>query len=315
MKPKSALTDYFTFSKKDRLAIVLFLAVVAGLLAVPALLPPRAPAFAPLPDSLLRRPGATNKEYAEETKERPQWDPYEHRAPADRDAWRSAPLFPFDPNELDAAGWKKLGLTDRAVGTLVKYRERGGRFRKPEDLEKIWSLPARFVDRVLPYVRIGEAGAARTVAYPAGGARAAFPSERPAPALLSINEADSAAWERLPGIGAKLAARIVRYRERLGGFASVDQVAEVWGVPDSTFRALQAKLQLKSNGPGVRKINLNTASKEEMKNHPYIRWNLANVLFAYRQQHGLFHSFEELRKIEILPDSTWKKLAPYITFD
>ncbi|RYY90131.1 MAG: hypothetical protein EOO15_03775, partial [Chitinophagaceae bacterium] len=143
-----------------------------------------------------------------------------------------------------------------------------------------------------------------------------YPNREPRSAvLLSVNEADSTAWESLPGIGAKLAGRIVRYRERLGGFSSVDQVGEVWGLPDSSFRKIRTQLQFNSSGRSIRKLNLNTATKDELKNHPYIRWNLANVLVEYRQRHGALRSLDDLKKVLILPDSVFKKLLPYVSIE
>ncbi|RZJ32881.1 MAG: hypothetical protein EOO51_15405 [Flavobacterium sp.] len=324
MKPKAALADYFTFSKKDRLAIIIFLIVVGGLMALPLWLPQRPPALSALPDSVRRRPvplqDAGESPEANRSAGAPRYSP----SSTDRDAWRSAPLFPFDPNQLDAAGWKKLGLTDRAVGTLMKYRERGGRFRRPEDLAKIWSLPPGFVERVLPYVRIADGGSGSPgfARYPDRSSSnrnfpdRSYPNREPrSPTILSVNEADSTAWESLPGIGAKLAGRIVRYRERLGGFSSVDQVGEVWGLPDSSFRKIRTQLQLNSSGGDIRKLNLNIATKDELKNHPYIRWNLANVLVEYRQRHGAFRSLDDLKKVLILPDSVFKKLLPYVAIE
>lgn len=313
MNPKRALADYFTFSKKDRLFIYLLVGITGALLALPWLLPSAPPALAPLPDSVLRRP----QPVATDPGRSPAADHYAPAYPghaartSEAEAWRSAPLFPFDPNTLDDAGWKKLGLSDRVIGTLLKYRDHGGRFRRPEDLTRIWSLPAGFVERVAPYVRIVGTPAGTAVQLPT---RTVGHSER-VPTRIAINEADSAAWEALPGIGAKLAGRILRYRERLGGFVSVDQVGEVWGLPDSTFRKIRPLLNGSIGSSPIRKFNLNNASRDELKVHPYIRWNLANALVQYREQHGPYRSVDDLRRLLLLPDSTLTKLLPYLSIN
>ncbi|RYY84811.1 MAG: hypothetical protein EOO15_18485, partial [Chitinophagaceae bacterium] len=306
--------DYFTFSKKDRIAVFLLVIVVGALVALPALLPTPPPALAPLPDSVLRRAPDSSRYRQPYDRgranypDRPGYASRREEPEAGRDAWRKAPLFEFDPNQLDAAGWSRLGLPARTIATILKYRERGGRFRRPEDLGKIWSLPPGFVERVLPSVRIAPAAEG-----PGGGQRyPPFTRETRTPVLLSINEADSVAWEGLPGIGAKLAGRIIRYRERLGGFVSVDQVGETWGLPDSTFRQIRTRLELKSSGQAIRKFNLNNATRDELKVHPYIRWNLANTLVEYRERHGSYRSTDDLRKVLLLPDSLLQKILPYI---
>ncbi|RYY83885.1 MAG: helix-hairpin-helix domain-containing protein, partial [Chitinophagaceae bacterium] len=220
-----------------------------------------------------------------------------------------AERFPFDPNELDAAGWIRLGLPPRVAGTIIKYRERGGRFRRPEDLQKIWSLPKGFHEEVASYIRIAPGGD-----RPEGSAAAhRLPPERRLPGPVSINDADSATLEGLPGIGAKLASRIIRFRERLGGFHRVEQVAETWGLSDSTFQRIRPFLTLSGGKTTIRKFNLNSITKEELKFHPYLRWNLVNAIIEYRNRHGNFQSLEDLRRIALVSDSVYERIAPYFT--
>jgi competence ComEA-like helix-hairpin-helix protein len=63
----------------------------------------------------------------------------------------------------------------------------------------------------------------------------------------------------------------------------------------------------------LKKININTATKDEMKIHPYIRWNLANVIVAYRDQHGSFNSVDDLKKITLISEEIFGKILPYLT--
>ena len=102
--------------------------------------------------------------------------------------------------------------------------------------------------------------------------------------MVDVNTADTTAFVALPGIGSKLALRIVNFRDKLGGFYSVDQIAEIYGLPDSSFQRIKHLLKL--DNPSIKKININTASKDEMKLHPYFKWNLANAIVEYRNQHG-----------------------------
>jgi len=129
---------------------------------------------------------------------------------------------------------------------------------------------------------------------------------------FDINTADTAAFIALPGIGSKLAARIVLFREKLGGFYSVGQIREVYGLQDSVFRKISP--MLKCNPGNIRKIDINSAEQEMLKVHPYIRWQMANALVAYRDQHGSFHSVEDLAKLENIDYDALKKMIPYISF-
>ena len=129
--------------------------------------------------------------------------------------------------------------------------------------------------------------------------------------MVDINSADTSAYIALPGIGSKLAARIINFREKLGGFHSVEQIKETYGLPDSTFQTIKSYLQL--NTPAVKQFNLNTATKDDLKAHPYIRWQLANAIVEYRNQHGPFKSLEDIKKILIIDDATYSKIVPYLS--
>jgi len=112
---------------------------------------------------------------------------------------------------------------------------------------------------------------------------------------FDINLADTTAFIALSGIGSKLAERIVKFREKLGGFYSIEQIGEVYGLADSVFQKIRPFFLLSPFT--VRKININTATLDELKSHPYIRWAIANPVIAYRNEHGPFAKIEDLKKV------------------
>jgi DNA uptake protein ComE-like DNA-binding protein len=218
-----------------------------------------------------------------------------------------AALFPFDPNTLDAAGWKKLGLNDRTIRMIQHYKAKGGQFRKAADLQKMYGLKRTDFDRLAPYIQI---------AAPAPFSNTSKPPVKyvkAPPAIIDINQADTAAFISLPGIGSKLASRIVNFRTKLGGFCSVQQVGETFGLPDSTFQLIKPRLQC---APVVlQRINLNTADVNALKQHPYIRWNIANAIVQYRQQHGVFSTREQLQQIVLVTPELYHKIEQYIAVE
>ncbi|WP_207511924.1 ComEA family DNA-binding protein [Longitalea luteola] len=218
-----------------------------------------------------------------------------------------ATLFPFDPNTLDAAGWKKLGIRDRTINTILRYRAKGGHFKHAADLQKVYGLKKADVERLMPYVQIAPPVENSGKEEPrANYVKAAAP-------IIDINEADTMAFISLPGIGSKLASRIVHFREKLGGFYSIQQVGETFGLPDSTFQLIRPRLQC--SRVALQKININTADVHALKQHPYIRWNIANAIVQYRQQHGAFHSPEELQQIVLITPELYQKIAAYVAVD
>ena len=228
-----------------------------------------------------------------------------------RSATRNAALFSFDPNSLSADGWKKLGIPDKTIATIQNYISKGGRFRKAEDIKKIWGLHADQVARLLPFVEIKEQDNKDLIKQ--SGSRPPQAERKIPVQIIDINTADTTALIALPGIGAKLANRIINFRERLGGFYRVEQVAETFGLPDSVYQKIKPKLA--DSDKNIRQLNINTATLEELKQHPYIRYSLANLVVQYRNQHGDFKSVAELKKIMPVTNELYDKLAPYITIE
>ncbi|HEY0749634.1 MAG TPA: helix-hairpin-helix domain-containing protein, partial [Chitinophagaceae bacterium] len=170
-----------------------------------------------------------------------------------------------------------------------------------------WGMPVGFYERVKGYIQI----TAIQNTYTSNAYQSAYKPVEKKPLLVDINEADTTAFIALPGIGSKLAARIVNFRDKLGGFHSINQVGETYGVPDSTFQYIRTMLVVSNTR--VKKININTVTKDELKLHPYIRWNLANAIIEYRLQHGKYSDLNQLKQIAIIDEATFNKIVPYLT--
>jgi competence protein ComEA len=130
------------------------------------------------------------------------------------------------------------------------------------------------------------------------------------PKNIDINKADTTVFIALPGIGSKLASRIVNYREKLHGFHSVEQVAETFGLADSTFQKIKPWLVVTEIT--IEKININTATVEDLK-IPYINYNLANAIYQFRMQHGQYSNLDQLKKIMLIDETLFNKITPYLT--
>jgi competence protein ComEA len=218
--------------------------------------------------------------------------------------------FPFDPNTLDSTGWRKLGVSSRTAHIIRNYVAKGGQFRNAGDLQKIYGLKKADYDRLIPYVRIAARAVSTTFSH---FGKAPVKYVKTPPPVIDINQADTLAFISLPGIGSKLANRIVNFRHKLGGFYSVQQVGETFGLPDSTFQLIKPRLQCAP--VTIQKININTADVNKLKQHPYIRWNIANAIVQYRQQHGVFHSPEDLQQIVLITPELFQKMVAYVTVE
>ena len=219
-------------------------------------------------------------------------------------------LFYFDPNTASENDWIRLGVRTRTAQTIQKYIAKGGKFYKPEDIKKIYGLSETDAERLIPYVSILAAKKEFSKNENSFTEKKIYPKKYTVQ-LVDINVADTSAFIALRGIGNKLSKRIIAFREKLGGFYSVDQIAEIYNLPDSTFQNIKKYLII--NSKAIKKININLATVDEMRTHPYINYNIANAIYQYRQQHGSFNSVDEIKKIMTINDEFFNKVSPYLS--
>jgi competence ComEA-like helix-hairpin-helix protein len=128
---------------------------------------------------------------------------------------------------------------------------------------------------------------------------------------LELNTADSADFIKLSGIGPVFASRIVKYREKLGGFLTKNQLMEIYGMTDTLYQKIDSFLTLNANK--IQKINLNSADFKTLINHPYIDYNATNGILKYRDQNGDYESIEDLKLLYSLDEKTIERIKPYLT--
>lgn len=315
---KDFATDYLTFSKKERVGVLVVMTLTIIIFFLPQVVSTVNPKQQMETDSswiasvkkLETKENEGNlatRQYNENNNSQYQYD----RSTGNYYGKPKGELFYFDPNTISSEGWQKLGLRDKTISTIKNYLTKGGKFKKAEDLQKIYGLYKDEYDRLAPYVKIEvgneQISFTNTEKKPTGY----FPSPKHGYTVIDINTSDTTAFIALPGIGSKLAARIINFRDKLGGFYSINQVGETFGLPDSTFQKIKQYLKLENTS--IKKININTATIDELKAHPYIRYSLANPIVAYRSQHGAFEKTEDLKKIMVVTDEVYERIAPYLS--
>lgn len=142
-------------------------------------------------------------------------------------------------------------------------------------------------------------------------ARHGLPRSSRATATLELNSADTADLQRLWGIGPVYAARIVRYRNLLGGFVDIQQLREVYGLADSVFRRIAPQLSVDTSR--IRRLDLNTASYGQLLRHPYLDKHQVAAILRLREKQGAFLSTDDLHRIPIIEQETFNKIIPYLT--
>jgi len=310
MKWKEFLRDYFVFTRKERIGLLIVILVIIGIWIFPKLSRPSAPQTIP-PDTSWIHAAEKLMNLSDDSGDQPDTNDLAYMRPLSQLPLESkGQLFDFDPNTLSTDGWKKLGIREKTISTIQNYLKKGGYFSEAEDLKKIYGVRPDDYLRLKPYIRITSTKTESPADKQSEFKKETF-ATKPRLVVVDINTADTAAFIALPGIGSKLALRIVNFRDKLGGFYSVDQIAETYGLPDSAF--LKIKPFLKVETSIVKKLNINTATKEEMKSHPYLKWNLANAIVEYRNQHGAFSSVEDLKRISLITSDVFDKVKFYLT--
>jgi len=217
-------------------------------------------------------------------------------------------LVQFDPNTANKALLLQLGLSKKVVNVISNFRNKGGKFYKKEDLQKIYGLPPAQYQQLAEYITI-ENQQKKTTDFTTK-TNNDYPSKKQAPiAVIDINRATQTEWQSLKGIGPYYSKKIVEYRNNLGGFAKVDQVKEIYGFPDSVFQKIKPFIK---GSDFITKININTCTQEELFKHPYIKYKQAKVIINYRKQHGDFKHIEDLNQVGVLSEELIDKITPYI---
>jgi len=311
---KEWLLQYLVFSKKERLGLIVLFVLIGSVWLLPVFFGNTNT----VPENTLKKADSIRLSGVD------------HKEP-DSGSIKIFELFPFDPNLLDAGGWEKLGIRPKTIGIIQNYLSKGGRFRRASDLEKIYGLRADEAARLMPYVRIKNE-LTTSFEYPSrmrtnnityrqysetkndhdnrkySNKQYSAPKSRYQP--FDINAADTTMFIALPGIGQKLASRIIQFREKLGGFYKIQQVAEVYGLQDTIYQLIQPYLLL--SDPVLRKIDINNVELDSLNAHPYIQFLEARAIIAYRKQHGSFTEINQLLNINILSREWLDKLIPYL---
>ena len=214
-------------------------------------------------------------------------------------------LQPFDPNKLSVEQWMNLGLSQKQSNSVLNYLKKGGKFRVKKDVLKIFGMKEHLYNSLLPFISLPDSLIYERYNSDQKQKRKFDPVE--------INKADSIQLEKLRGIGPTLASRIIRYRDRLGGFISIDQLREVYGLNDTLFNLIKEQIVIRDID--LRLILLNKDSFPELASHPYIGRKLAGMILNYRKQHQRFDTADDLKNLPLLTDEIFRKLAPYLKVD
>jgi competence protein ComEA len=224
--------------------------------------------------------------------------------PADYNIVYGQYLFFFDPNTLSSDSLLMLGYTSKEANTIIHYRNSGGKFFKPSDISKMYGIDSALTRKLIPYVRIKESADYKIISL-------RYSSQKKWK-RLDLNSCDSISLDSLPGIGPVLSARIIKYRNLLGGFVSEDQLKEVYGLKPEVFDIIKDRIYV--NLLIIRKIRINDAGFNEMIHHPYFKKDEVNAILKYRELSGNLNSISDIIDNKLMSAERAKKIDPYLGY-
>lgn len=221
-------------------------------------------------------------------------------------------LFPFDPNKADSIELSSLGLSSYVVRNVLKYREKGGRFRTTDSFSKIYGLTEKQFNSLKPYIRIAQTDTPKkekmdTMVAVVIPERKVF--KYPEGTLVDVNVADTTELKKIPGIGSGIAKAIVAYRNRLGGFYSLSQLEEIDYVTPELLK------WFKLEGGTIRKLDINRWGLDKLRSHPYLNFYQAKVIIEHRKKRGEIKSLSQLSLYEEFTEKDLIRLSAYVSFD
>ena len=223
----------------------------------------------------------------------------------DFDLKQEEPVFEptdFNPNTASKEELLSLGLSKRISSTLISYREKVDSFAVKSDLLKVYGMDSLLYQQLFAYIDLPEKQVLEEAPQDSIVSPKVF-------VPISLNTADTALLKTLSGIGDVFALRIVKYREKLGGYIDVRQLLEVYGMQDTRYQKIKDKVVIDT--PPT-KMNLNFASLKELQNHPYLNFEYARAIVKHRNKRGAFSSVDDLLTKDLLDENTFERVKPYL---
>ncbi|KAA6315606.1 hypothetical protein EZS27_033960 [termite gut metagenome] len=228
---------------------------------------------------------------------------------------REIVLAPFDPNTADSLAFLRLGLSSRMASNIIRYRIKGGRFRKPEDFKKIYGLTPELYAGLLPYISIQQSFDKKkdTLQSVVKSEQVREPMpiafKYPVGTVIDLNQADTAELKKIPGIGSGIAARIVYYRKKLGGFYSINQLEDIH------LSTVQFAEWFSVATDDIVRINLNEIGIERLRAHPYFNFYQAKAIVEYRKKKGRLKTLKQLALYEEFSEMDFERMEHYVCFE
>ncbi|ADV49657.1 helix-hairpin-helix domain-containing protein [Cellulophaga sp. E16_2] len=220
-------------------------------------------------------------------------------------------IFPFNPNYITDYKGYSLGMSVLEIDRLHAYRANRKFVNSIEDFQKVTLVSDSLITKISPYFKFPDWVTNKRSKKEETLVSTTRSVKANKQLVSDINLATALELRAVNGIGDKLSARIIKFRDRLGGFIDDEQVSEVYGLDPVVLKRIAAHFKVLSI-PKLNKININTASVSELSKLVYLNYTVSNAIARYREENGAFHSFDELKNIEGFPSEKINRISLYL---
>ena len=224
-------------------------------------------------------------------------------------------MYPFNPNFINDYKGYKLGMSVAELDKLQVFRKQNKYVNSAEEFQVVTGVSDSLLAVLSPYFKFPDWVKNKTTSKPVAfsNKNPAYFSKKEKLVVKDINQATQEDLKKVYGIGDGLSVRILKEKEKFGGFVSMDQMNDVWGLSPEVIAELTKSFSVKSV-PEVKKIHINDASLKELMAFPYFRYALAKSIITYRSMNGKIANAEDLTKISGFPVEKINIIALYLEF-
>lgn len=222
-------------------------------------------------------------------------------------------MYPFNPNFISDYKGYKLGMSIQEIDRLLEFRKQNKFVNSPEEFQKVTGISDSLLKTMVPYFKFPDWVNRKSKFYSNSASDDFTSSKKKKINIQDINTANSSDLEKIFGIGEVTAKRILSYKERFGAFVSMEQLNEVWGLSAEVVSSLQQHFEIKTQ-TGIKKLDINNASINELAQFPYFKYALAKQIVIYRSMNGAIAETADLTKIKGMPNDKIKIIALYLDF-
>ncbi|GIZ08834.1 helix-hairpin-helix domain-containing protein [Flavobacterium sp. UMI-01] len=222
-------------------------------------------------------------------------------------------LKPFNPNFITDYKGYKLGMSVHEIDRLLAFRKTNQYVNSAQEFQKVTQVSDSLLAVLSPYFKFPDWVTKKRASRAYASYTKPDYTKKTNIAILDVNTATQEDLMAINGIGQGYSERILKFRESLGGFVSMQQMEDVWGLPPDVVGKLQKSFKVGSTAQ-IMKLDINNASVKELAQFPYFRYALAKEIVMCRSMNGDFKSATDLTKIKGLSIEKANIIALYLTF-